>query len=130
MATWLREATALLTVRKEGLHTSLFKSVMERKVGDQFCTYKLLLFTSLTEKNCFYEPYSCLLGRKQRFMLKIILYLRYCISSLDVYYTPTTKCRGGYIGFALSRRSVGSTVSNSCPLYNSFTNRRISFKLE
>ena len=43
-------------------------------------------------------------------------------------------CGGGYTGFALSRRlvgrSVGPTVSNSCPLYNSFTNGRISFKLE
>ena len=41
---------------------------------------------------------------------------------------------GGYTGFALSRRSVGQSVgrsvSNSCPLYNSFTNGRISFKLE
>jgi len=48
---------------------------------------------------------------------------------------------GGYTGFALSRRSVGCvgrsvgrsvgpSVSNSCPLYNSFTNGRISFKLE
>ena len=48
------------------------------------------------------------------------------------YYTPTTKCGGGggYTGFALSRRSVRPSVSNSCPLYNSFTNRRISFKLE
>ena len=50
------------------------------------------------------------------------------------YYTPTTKCGGGYTGFALSRwsvgRSVGWSVSNSCPLYNSFTNGRISFKLE
>jgi len=26
--------------------------------------------------------------------------------------------------------SVGRSVSNSCPLYNSFTNGRISFKLE
>ena len=51
---------------------------------------------------------------------------------------PTTKCGGGYTGFALSRRSVGRSVgpsvgrsvSNSCPLYNSFTNGRISFKLE
>jgi len=37
---------------------------------------------------------------------------------------------GGYTGFALSRRSVGQSISNSCPLYNSFTNGRISFKLE
>ena len=27
-------------------------------------------------------------------------------------------------------RLVGPSVSNSCPLYNSFTNGRISFKLE
>jgi len=41
---------------------------------------------------------------------------------------------GGYTGFALSRRlvspSVGPSVSNLCPLYNFFTNGRISFKLE
>jgi len=37
---------------------------------------------------------------------------------------------GGYTGFALSRRSVGPSVANSCPLYNSFTNGRISFKRE
>ena len=37
---------------------------------------------------------------------------------------------GGYTGFALSRQSVGRSVSNSCPLYNSFINGRISFKLE
>ena len=41
---------------------------------------------------------------------------------------------GAYTGFALSRqsvfRSVGRSVSNSCPLYNSFTNGRISIKLE
>jgi len=29
---------------------------------------------------------------------------------------------GGYSGFALSRRSVGRPVSNSFPLYDSFTN--------
>ena len=51
------------------------------------------------------------------------------------FYTPTTKCGGGgYTGFALSRRSVGRSVrpsvSNSCPLYNSFTYGRMSFKLE
>ena len=36
----------------------------------------------------------------------------------------------GYNAFALSRRSVRPSVSNSCPLYKSFTNGRISFKLE
>ena len=36
-----------------------------------------------------------------------------------------------WIRFVASvRRSVGRSVSNSCPLYNSFTNGRISFKLE
>jgi len=29
------------------------------------------------------------------------------------YYTPTTKCGGGYTGFALSRRSVGWSVGRS-----------------
>jgi len=29
---------------------------------------------------------------------------------MSVYYTPTTKCGGGYTGFALSRRSVGRSV--------------------
>ena len=40
-------------------------------------------------------------------------------------YTPTTKCGGGlyWIRFVASvGRSVGPSVSNSCPLYNSFTN--------
>ena len=57
----------------------------------------------------------------------------YLIRESVIYYTPTTKCvcgGGGYTGFALSRRSVGRSVSNSCPLYNYFTNGRISFKLE
>ena len=47
------------------------------------------------------------------------------------FYTPTTKC-GGAILDSLCRvgRSVGRSVSNSCPLYNSFTNGRIAFKLE
>ena len=35
-----------------------------------------------------------------------------------------------YTGFALTRRSVRPSVSNSCPLYYSFANGRISFKLE
>ena len=47
---------------------------------------------------------------------------------------PQNVVGGGYTGFALSRRSVGRSigpsVSNSCPLYNSFTNGRISLKLE
>ena len=50
---------------------------------------------------------------------------------IRAYYTPTTKC-GGAILDSLCRvgPSVGRSVSNSCPLYNSFTNGRISFKLE
>jgi len=45
------------------------------------------------------------------------------------FYTPTTKWGGGlyWIRFVTL---VGRSVSNSCPLYNSFTNERISFKLE
>ena len=48
---------------------------------------------------------------------------------------PTTKCGGLYwIRFFPSvgrsvRPSVRPSVSNSCPLYNSFTNGRISFNL-
>ena len=32
---------------------------------------------------------------------------------MQFYYTPTTKCGGGYTGFALSRRSVGPSVRQS-----------------
>ena len=48
---------------------------------------------------------------------------------ITIYYTPNTKCGGGlyWIRFVAS---VGPSVSNLCPLYNSFTNGRISFKLE
>jgi len=62
------------------------------------------------------------------------LFFSFISTVLNANYTPTTKCGGGYTGFALSRRSVrrsvGPSVSNSCPLYNSFTNGRIAFKLE
>jgi len=46
-------------------------------------------------------------------------------------YTPTTKWGGGAILDSLCSvgRSVRPSVSNSCPLYSSFTNGRISFKL-
>jgi len=54
-----------------------------------------------------------------------------------VNYTPTTKCGGGlyWIRFVASvgwsvGPSIRPSVSNSCPLYNSFTNGRISFKLK
>ena len=54
-----------------------------------------------------------------------------CILKLCLFLYPHHKMwGGGYTGFALSRRSVGPSVSNLCPLYNSFTNGKISFKLE
>ena len=54
--------------------------------------------------------------------------------TVDLIIPPPQNVGGAYTGFALSRqsvfRSVGRSVSNSCPLYNSFTNGRISIKLE
>jgi len=63
-----------------------------------------------------------------RIYTKLITLIHYHI---NFYYTPTTKC-GGAILDSLCRVgwSVRPSVSNSCPLYNSFTNGRISFKLE
>jgi len=47
------------------------------------------------------------------------------------YYTPTTKCGGAILdSLCRVRRSIRQSVSNSCPFFNSFTNGRISFKLD
>jgi len=71
--------------------------------------------------------------RKQTKNNGILFVYQHYIIMLLLY--PHHKMWGGYTGFALSvSRSVGPSVrpsvSNSCPLYNSFTNGRISFKLE
>ena len=51
------------------------------------------------------------------------------VKTNNIFIPPPQNVGGGlyWIRFVLS---VGPSISNSCPLYNSFTNGRISFKLE
>ena len=43
---------------------------------------------------------------------------------------PTPQNVGGWLYWVRFVASVGRSISNSCPLYNSFINGRISFKLK
>ena len=111
--------------------TSLYKKIWFHPGGDMiafvFKSTRLVVIVFLQET--WMRPLNC--SQKP---LQWILCLPYSMQKEQgefCNYTSTTKCGGGgYTGFALSRRSVGRSVSNSCLLYNSFTNERISFKLE
>jgi len=76
---------------------------------------QIVFFISKNKKLSYSRARKCIVGK-----LKLVI--------------PPLYNVGGYTGFALSRRSFGRSfrpsVSNSCPFYNSFTNGRISFKLE
>ena len=50
--------------------------------------------------------------------------------SIYIFIPPPQNVWGGGLYWIRFVASVGRSVSNSCPLYNSFTNGRISFKLE